>query len=151
MTLEHDIRCLKSIALFRDLPPARLKLLTLMSEKLQFDAGTVLIEERQRPDGVFIVLEGEVEISHELPDGRRRSLHLETGSVLGDVPLLCGQGYVGQVAAKTDLKVLRLPRELFFELLDTIPEFSVALSRDLASRLYRLADAVLHREKLLPG
>lgn len=151
MTLEHDISCLKSIPLFRGLPPARLKLLTLMSERLHFDAGTVLIQEGERPDGVYIVLEGEVEISHHLSDGGRRSLHLETGSILGDVPLLCGQGYVGAVAAKTDLRVLRLPRELFFELLDTIPEFSAALSRDLASRLYRLTDAVLHREKLLPG
>ena len=37
---------------------------------------------------------------------------------------------------------------MFFELLETIPDFSIALSRDLASRLYKLADAVLHSEKV---
>lgn len=151
MTLEHDLICLKAIPLFGSLPPARQKLVVLMGERLQFAQGATLIEEGEMPEGVYIVLEGEVEISHELPDGKGRSLHLESGSILGDVPLLCRQGYVGRVSAKTELRVLRLPRELFFELLDTIPEFSVALSRDLASRLYRLADAVLHREKWLPG
>ena len=62
------------------------------------------------------------------------------GSLFGDVPILCDQSYIGEVAAKTDLVVLRLPKDLFFELLETIPDFSIALSRDLASRLYRLAD-----------
>ena len=54
---------------------------------------------------------------------------------------------VGRITAKTDVSMLRLPRELFFELLDGVPEFAVALSRDLATRLYRLAGAVLRGEK----
>ena len=60
----------------------------------------------------------------------------------------CGQPYVGEVTAKSAVDALRLPKDLFFELLETIPDFSVALSRDLASRLYRLAGHVLHNEKV---
>ena len=46
------------------------------------------------------------------------------------------------------MSALRLPKDLFFELLETIPDFSLALSRDLAARLYRLADFTLHGEKV---
>ncbi|WP_332698330.1 cyclic nucleotide-binding domain-containing protein [Bosea sp. (in: a-proteobacteria)] len=147
MTLESDISHLKSIPLFRSLPASRLKLLALMGERRQFPAGSVITEEGQRPQEVYCVLEGELEISHAHADSHQRSFRLATGSIVGDVALLCNEASVGRISAKTDVSMLRLPRELFFELLDSIPEFAVALSRDLASRLYRLAGAVLRDEK----
>lgn len=146
MTLESDINCLKSIPLFRSLPASRLKLLALMGERRQFPAGSVISEDGQRPQEVYCVLEGEIELSHAHADSHQRSFRLASGSIIGDVALLCNETTVGRVSAKTDVSMLRLPRELFFELLDSIPEFSVALSRDLASRLYRLAGAVLRGE-----
>lgn len=148
MTLESDIVCLRSIPLFSSLPAPRLKLLALMGEKLHFDAGTVIIEEGEKPEGVYFILRGEVELSHQRDDGHTKRFLFETGSIFGDVPMLCDQSYIGEVAAKTDVSALRLPKDVFFELLGTVPDFCVALSRDLASRLYRLADFVLHSEKV---
>jgi len=146
MTLESDIGCLKSIPLFRGLPGPRLKLLALMGERLYFPAGTVITEEGNRPEEVYCLLEGEVELRHERADGSVKSLRLASGSLIGDVPLLCNQPNAARATAMSDVTALRLPRTLFFELLDNIPEFSVALSRDLAGRLYRLANSVLHEE-----
>ncbi|WP_332683890.1 cyclic nucleotide-binding domain-containing protein [Bosea sp. (in: a-proteobacteria)] len=147
MTLESDIDRLKSIPLFRSLPASRLKLLALMGERRHFPAGSVISEDGQKPQEVYCVLEGEIELSHAHADSQQRSFRLATGSIIGDVPLLCNETTVGRISAKTDVSMLRLPRELFFELLDSIPEFSVGLSRDLASRLYRLAGTVLRDEK----
>jgi CRP-like cAMP-binding protein len=148
MTLEADISSLGRLPLFQSLPPPRLKLVALMGEKLHFAAGEQIIAEGEKPEGVYVVLQGEVEISHESPDGHGPRLQLNSGSIIGDVPLLCGQAYVGAVTAKSAVSALRLPKDLFFELLETIPDFSLALSRDLASRLYRLADFALHGEKV---
>lgn len=148
MTLEADISCLREVPLFRTLPPPRLKLVALMGEKLHFDAGALIIAEGEKPEGVYVVLQGEVEISHDRPDGGRPRFQLNSGSLIGDVPLLSGQSYVGAVTAKSAVTALLLPKDLFFELLETIPDFSLALTRDLASRLYRLADFALHGEKV---
>ena len=101
-----------------------------------------------RPDGVYFILGGAVELSHIRSDGTTRRFVFEAGSIFGDVPMLCGQPYVGEVVAKSAATALRLPQDLFFELLETIPDFTIALARDLASRLYRLADFVLHNEKV---
>jgi CRP/FNR family cyclic AMP-dependent transcriptional regulator len=147
MTLEADISRLRELPVFRTLPPPRLKLVALMGEKLHFDAGTLIITEGETPEGVYVVLQGELEISHEGPDRHGTRLPM-LSSLIGDVPLLSGKSYVGAVTAKTDVTALRLPKDLFFELLETIPDFSLALSRDLASRLYRLADFTLHAEKV---
>lgn len=147
MTLEADISCLRQLPLFRALPQPRLKLVALMGEKLHFEAGTLVIEEGEHPEGVYVVLHGDLEISHESADGHRARLPLRS-SLVGDVPLLTGKSCIGEVTAKTDVTVLRLPKDLFFELLETIPDFSLALTRDLAARLYRLADLTLHAEKV---
>ena len=148
MTLEADIASLGRLPLFRSLPPPRLKLVALMGEKLHFDAGTQIVEEGEKPEGVYVILQGEVELSHESLEEHRPRLQLNSGSIIGDVPLLCGRTYVGAVTAKSGVTALRLPKDLFFELLETIPDFSLALSRDLAARLYRLADFTLHGEKV---
>lgn len=147
MTLETDVGCLKRLPLFQSLPGPRLKLVALMGEKLRFSDGELMASEGEPPDGVFVVLEGEVELAHENADGRSKRFLLAEGSIIGDVPMLCGKTYAGKVTAKGDVAALRLPKDLFFELLETIPDFSMALSRDLASRLYRLADFVLHKDK----
>lgn len=147
MTLETDIGCLKRLPLFDSLPAPRLKLVALMGEKLSFAADTQIIAAGEEPDSVYIVMEGEVVIGHGGSEGNGKRFLMATGSIIGDVPMLCGQHYVGEVTAKTDVIALRLPRDLFFELLETIPDFGLALSRDLASRLYRLAAFVLNEEE----
>ncbi|PZO01801.1 MAG: hypothetical protein DCF30_06520 [Hyphomicrobiales bacterium] len=148
MTLEADIACLGRLPLFRSLPPPRLKLVALMGEKLRFEAGAQIVEEGEKPAGVYVVLQGEVEIGHKRPNEEGTRLQLNSGSLIGDVPLLSGHSYVGAVTAKSAVSALLLPKDLFFELLETIPDFSLALSRDLASRLYRLADFTLHGERV---
>ena len=107
-----------------------------------------IIAEGETPEGVFVVSQGELEISHGGANGEGPRLPLHTDSLVGDVPLLSGRSYVGAITAKTAVVALRLPKDLFFELLETIPDFSLALTRDLASRLYRLADRTLHAEKV---
>jgi len=148
MTLETDISCLRQLPLFRSLPPPRLKLVALMGEKLQFAPGEQIVAEGAKPEAVFAVLQGDVEISHDGPGAPGPRLQLHTGNLIGDVPLLSGQNAVGTVTAKSAVIALRLPKDLFFELLETIPDFSLALSRDLASRLQRLANFTLHGEKV---
>lgn len=147
MTLETDLGCLKRLPLFDSLPAPRLKLVALMGEKLSFPAGEQIIAAGDEPENVYIVMEGEVVIGHGGAEGEGRRFLMATGSIIGDVPMLCGQNYVGAVTAKTDVVALRLPKDLFFELLESIPDFGLALSRDLASRLYRLANYVLNDEK----
>lgn len=149
MTLEADITCLRQLPLFQAMPSSRLKLVALMSEKLHFEAGAAIIEEGERSEGVYVILSGEVEFSHQNGDGRSRRFQKESGAIIGDVSILSGRRFVGKVSAKSDVSALRLPKDLFLELLKTVPDFSLALCRDLATRVHRLADIVLHEDLVL--
>lgn len=143
MTLETDIACLRELPLFRELPPSRLKLVALMGERLRFPAGSVIATDQERAEGVFVILQGEVEFSQKRDDGTGRRFQKEAGSIIGDVSLLSGKRFLGKVTAGSDVLALRIPKDLFFELLQTVPEFSLAICRDLADRVARLANVLL--------
>lgn len=146
MTLETDIACLRELPLFRELPASRLKLVALMGERLRFPAGDTIVSDQERLQGVYVVLQGDVEFSQRRYDGGGRRFQKEAGSIIGDVSLLSGKQFLGKVSAGTEVLALRIPKDLFFELLQTVPEFSLAVSRDLADRVARLANALLAGE-----
>lgn len=146
MTLEADITCLRELPLFREMPLARLKLVALMGERLRFPAGETIVSDQERLDGVYVILQGDVEFSQRRDDGGGRRFQKEAGSIIGDVSLLSGKQFLGKVSAGTDVLALRIPKDLFFEMLQTVPEFSLAVSRDLADRVARLANVLLGGE-----
>lgn len=148
MTLETDISCLSQLPLFRSLPGPRLKLVALMGERLKFAAGATIISRGEEPDGVLLILSGGVEMLRPDAEDEGGGFAFQSGSIIGDVPLLCGQTYLGDIRATSQVEALLLPKDLFYELLQTVPDFSLAIARDLAARLYRLARHVLENEKV---
>jgi CRP-like cAMP-binding protein len=147
MSLENDIGCLRSLPLFRDMPASRLKLVALMGERLLFEPGAILIHPQEKLEGVYVIMEGEVEIAHLGDNGDERRFVKDAGSITGDVSLLSGQPFIATVSAKSQVLALRIPKDLFFELLQTVPEFSLAVCRDLADRVHRLASVLLHEHE----
>ncbi|CAH1668568.1 cAMP-binding proteins - catabolite gene activator and regulatory subunit of cAMP-dependent protein kinases [Hyphomicrobiales bacterium] len=147
MSLEADISCLRNLPLFHDMPPSRLKLVALMGERLYFEPGAVLISQKDKLEGVYVVLEGEVEFSQPRENGEERRFVKDTGSITGDVSLLSGLPFIGTISAKSRVLALRIPKDLFFELLQTVPEFSLAVCRDLAGRVHRLASVLLREHE----
>ena len=147
MSLETDIGCLRCLPLFQDMPASRLKLVALMGERQQFEPGAVLISPQEKLEGVYVIMEGEVEISQPRDGAEERRFVKDTGSITGDVSLLSGKPFGTTIRAKTRVSALRIPKDLFFELLQTVPEFSLALCRDLAGRVHRLASVLLHEHE----
>ncbi len=147
MSLENDIGCLRGLPLFRDMPASRLKLVALMGERLLFEPGAILIHPQEKLEGVYVIMEGEVEIAHLGENGDERRFVKDAGSITGDVSLLSGKPFNTTISAKSRVLALRIPKDLFFELLQTVPEFSLAVCRDLADRVHRLASALLHEHE----
>jgi len=147
MSLETDIGCLRGLPLFQDMPASRLKLVALMGERLQFEPGAVLISPQEKLEGVYVIMEGEVEFAQPREGGGERRFVKDTGSITGDVSLLSGQPFITTVSAKSRVLALRIPKDLFFELLQTVPEFSLAICRDLAGRVQKLASVLLHENE----
>jgi CRP-like cAMP-binding protein len=94
-------------------------------------AGQVLAQAGDPGVGMFVVLDGSVVVE-------RGDLHIEMGrdGFFGELALLVPDSpRIARVRAKTDARVLAVPRETFDRLLETEPSFARALLRELAARL----------------
>ena len=94
-------------------------------------AGQTLANAGDSGTGMFIVLEGSVVVE-------RGALHIEIPrhGFFGELALLVPDSpRIARVRAKTDARILAIPRQTFEELLETEPSFVRALLREVAARL----------------
>ena len=94
-------------------------------------AGQVLAQAGDQGFGMFVVLDGSVVVE-------RGDLHIEMGrdGFFGELALLVPDSpRIARVRAKSDARVLAVPRQTFDLLLETEPSFARALLRELAARL----------------
>jgi CRP/FNR family cyclic AMP-dependent transcriptional regulator len=94
-------------------------------------AGQVLVQAGDPGVGMFVVLDGSVVVE-------RGHLHIEIGreGFFGELSLLVPDSpRIARVRAKTDTRLLAVPRQTFDFLLETEPAFARALLREVAARL----------------
>jgi len=116
-------------------------------------AGDYLFHEGDPPDGVYLVLEGEVEVVKTAGDHGEVLMRFQPGEYLGEVALLDGQGRSTAARARGDVSVAKIPGEVLLEVLDTEP---VALTLRLFQHVLTLlrktndlyVDEVVRKEKL---
>ena len=81
-------------------------------------AGEVLWKEGDPPDIVVLVLDGVLEVLHDMGDGEEAVLRtMESGSVVGEIAITDGRGRSATVRAQTEARVLRIPAPDFRALL----------------------------------
>lgn len=133
MTLEETIRALRRCPLFAAADEPGLKLIALAGEALRYRAGEALVEQGEDSDSVFVILEGEAEVTTR--GAARPVARLGPGAPFGEIGVLCDVPRTATVRAAGEIGALRLPRRSFLALLEDRPEAALALSRLLAERL----------------
>ena len=94
-------------------------------------AGQILAQAGDQGGGMFVVLDGSVIVE-------RGDLHveIERDGFFGELSLLVPDSpRIARVRAKTDTRILVVPRQTFDFLLETEPSFARVLLRELAARL----------------
>jgi CRP-like cAMP-binding protein len=132
--------------MFQNVDPARLKLIALMSERVEYDDGEPIMRQGQKTDAVYFLLSGELDLSRNNAGNPFHALSLERGAFFGAAAVLAGTPYPVDIVAKGHVVALKLSRDLFFELMQSVPEFALSVSRDLAARIRDITTRVLKPE-----
>jgi len=105
----------------------------------QYDTPTIVIEEGQEGQALYIVGEGELEVVTQTAEGEDLVLAtLRKGECFGEISLMTGQPATATVRSKgTHAAVLVLPREKLDDLLIRRKALHREFSRIVAYRLYR--------------
>ena len=149
----EDLSFYKKIFIFQDLDEEELQKFLLLARHRFISANSVIIKEGESGDSMYIMCEGEVNITkrltlvldQDLPK-EKRMIHLRAadGVSFGEMALLENDTRTATVTALTDCKLLELNRDDFLRFIqensDTGCKITLRLAQ-LLSRFLRKTDS----------
>lgn len=144
MTLECDF--LQKIALFQDLEENEIQQVLDRTTPRDFPAGAVILKEGETGDSIFIMCQGEVEITKALTlvldeDTPKEKVMIRLraldGVCFGEMALLENEARSATVTALSDCSLMELHRQEFLDLVREKPEMGLKLVLSLAQLLSR--------------
>ena len=146
---------LRRVDFLADVDEPTLERLAARSTPMRFANGEILVAELESGADVYVVLEGEAEVSVDARDGSRKVLgKLGPGGAFGEMSSLTGELRSATVTARSPLEVLRIADADFDALREQRPACAARLVRVLAGRLAdteRTLDALLTEERHRPA
>lgn len=127
----EKVLILKAVDLFSEIPGRDLARIAQVTEELVIGRGESLMKEGELGDSLFILVEGEVEVRK----GRQAIAQLGPGECVGEMALLDSEPRSATVRAAEDIRVLRLDRDAFDELMDGHVDIARGVIRVLTRRL----------------
>ncbi len=107
--------------------------------KKKFKKGTIVIQEGDAGDELYIMLKGEIEIAKETMQKEKFTVVLlnsdMTGIYVGELALIDRDKRSASVIAKTDCDFLVIKRDRFIEFGNENPEIGLNITRAIASQL----------------
>ena len=153
MTHEHlpaaDIaERLRGTALFGGLDDEQLARLIEMGEIIDLAPGEVLIREGDVASALFVILEGELDVSKlsgttDIPLAR-----VGPGALQGEMAALEGGRRLATVRAVSEAEALRVPVDAMRQLLNAGPDVALSVIRTAVGRLRSMESTLREREKL---
>ncbi|HEY7756357.1 MAG TPA: cyclic nucleotide-binding domain-containing protein [Actinomycetota bacterium] len=128
---EADLERLRTIPLFAEVGESHLERIASSATPFEVESGYVLAERGQPGSGMFVILEGTVEV--QVPS--RDPVPLGPGEFFGELSLLADMDRVARVKATSAVRGLAIGRSEFLELLHEEPAIAVAMVPVLARRL----------------
>ncbi|MBU6373258.1 MAG: Crp/Fnr family transcriptional regulator [Alphaproteobacteria bacterium] len=123
--------------------------LTAAGATVALQPGAALFFKGDPGDALYVVVEGEIEISTAAADGRMvRIAALGAGAVIGEMAVLDGGGRSADATATRRSRLMRIGRDSVLEALKGEPDALLALAVELSQRV-RHADSALESAALL--
>jgi signal transduction histidine kinase len=119
----------------------------------EHSAGTYLFREGDPPDGVYLVLGGQIEIVRAAGRDEKILDCMQAGDYLGEVAVLDGHGRSTAARARGKIAVAKIPRAAFLDALKAEPgAVTLGLFRQVLTHLRKADDLivseVVNKEKL---
>jgi signal transduction histidine kinase len=139
---------LRPLPLFASLEEPDLDELTRLAEPRTINAGQLLMEEGSMGEALYVVLDGQFEVTKH--SGKQEVvLSLRgSGEMLGEMALLEQAPRMASVRALRESHVLTISQSAFYQLLESHPSAVFAILRTVITRLRSTEQLLVQQEKL---
>jgi len=144
---------LKTSKLFSGLLAAELQALEQTAQLTAYKAGKSIFQEGDPGDGIYIIVEGNVQITCLIGENQRRVLsRLGPGDFFGEMAVLDQQPRSATALAETDTQVYFILRDDLQRILTRSPGLALGLVREFSQRMrdfnHRYTEEVVQAERL---
>jgi signal transduction histidine kinase len=139
---------LRDLPLLAGFPPEALERISGLAVRLQLARGDVLMEEGTDPDGLYILMDGELEVTRGKGAGQVVLAVQGPGTFVGEMSLLERAPRSATVRAIRPSELLRIGADEFHEILTASPAAALTILRTFASRLRSTEAALRQNAKL---
>jgi CRP-like cAMP-binding protein len=126
-----EVARLRTIPLFAEVGEAHLERIASSATAFEVESGYVLAERGQPGSGMFVILQGTVEVQVPSHD----PVPLGPGEFFGELSLLADMDRVARVKATSAVRGLAIGRTEFLDLVREEPAIAMAMLPVLARRL----------------
>lgn len=122
---------LKGVELFSQIPGEDLSQIGQIADEVEYEQGTLIIDEGELGDSMFLVISGQVRV-HQ---GDKEIAVLGARQVVGEMAVLDSEPRSASVTALDDVILLRILQEDFSDILTEKPEIALNIIKVLSRRL----------------
>jgi phosphoserine phosphatase RsbU/P len=157
---DGDLAAIKRIAVLAPAPDEAIAALIRRSARVDFAADAVIVHQAETDSAAFIVLSGEITIVDDSPHGRSFLARIPAPTLVGEIGALAHLPRTATVLAGTDVRALRVERDVLVDFCRETPEILVSVvgrlgqqiqSTNRALGLYAGSFAALEREDFDPA
>jgi signal transduction histidine kinase len=145
-----SIEFLRRLPLFAGLPEADLEQLYRPAEPLTLQPGALLIEEGAPGDALFVLIDGELQVTKRSGGHDVKVAVRLPGEVIGEMSLLDNSPRSASVRGLTESHLLKVSKSVFERTLSTSPAAALATLHTVVARL-RQNEALLHEKEKMAG
>lgn len=124
-----------------------IKKLLALSRRIEAPTGALLMKEGEAGEDAMVVLEGEVEVFSDSPEGEELLATLGPGALLGEYAILGGGVRSASVRTKTKFAGLVIAKVSFVLLLEEFPRLALKILEDQTKKILALEGCIKMLEK----
>ena len=135
MNLNEEVELLKLVPIFAKIEQAKLKLLAFTSERVNFTAGQEVCHQGDPGDTMYVILGGVADVLIDTPSGQIQVAEMKKNDFMGEIAILCDVPRTATIKAKEPLSTLKITKDMFYRLVEEVPQMAIEVMRELAHRV----------------
>ncbi|MCG3200171.1 MAG: Global nitrogen regulator [Gammaproteobacteria bacterium] len=130
---------LAAMPIFSNVGTGSLSAIAAGAEMIRLKKGAVLFRQGDMPTGFYLVIEGQIKLAFTATRGAEKVISLRgPQQSFGEAVMFADKPYPVYTQAIAESRLLRIPREPVFELLDRDPEVARRMLAGLSMRLHAM-------------
>ncbi len=136
LNIIEKVIALEAVDLLKNLNPDQLSRIGSIAKEVKYAPGRMIVEPNKALDGLYVIVDGSVEITR----GAERLHVARQHEVLGAWALFDTEPMPVTAKALDDVRLLRISRDDFFDLLSDNMEITASIFSTLVKRFRRLVE-----------